>query len=114
GSINYEYADTSSITVDGGGGKNTYNVQATGATTNFNTGSGTDAVNLGNANLLDGIQAPLTVVGQGATDTLNVDDQASTDDQTYGVNATVLYVRPLSLGITYSGMSTLVLNGSKG
>jgi len=101
-------------TINGGGGNNTYNVQATGATTAINTGSGNDSVDLGAANQLQGIQAPLTIVGQGGTDTMTANDQASTAAQTYSVNAGVLYVRPLSMGITYSGISTLVLNGSQG
>ena len=50
GDINYEYADTGIIMVDGGVGKNTYDVQATGTTTYLNTGSGDDAVNVGKAN----------------------------------------------------------------
>jgi hypothetical protein len=114
GNINYAYADTASLTVKVGGGKNTYNVQATGVTTTLDTGSGNDVVNLGKANLLLSIQASLTVVGQGGNDTLNVNDLASTDLQTYGVKASVLYVRPLSLGVTYSGINSLVLNGSQG
>ena len=113
--INYECADTGSIAVDGGTGKDTYKVLATGATTYLNTGSGNDAVKLGDAGSLLGIQASLSVIGQGGNVTLSVDDHSSTAAQTYNVNyATVLYVRPDSSGITYSGVGTLVLNGSKG
>src|SRR5208282_6791531 len=50
------------ITIEGGSGQNTYNVQATGAGTTIDTGSGNDTVDLGAANQLQGIQAPLTIV----------------------------------------------------
>ncbi len=77
--INYEYADTGQMTFKGGSGKNTYNVQAAGATTTLNTGAGNDTINLGNANSLLGVQAPVTITGQGGADKLNANDQADTN-----------------------------------
>jgi len=68
--INYEYADTGALTVDGGKGGNTFNVQATGPnfTTQLNTGAGNDMVNVGSSsNKLDDIAGILSVNGQGNT-----------------------------------------------
>ncbi len=106
------YSNTS-LTLEGGNGKNIYNVQATAAPTILDTGSGNDAINVGNANLLQGLQAPLTVVGQGGTDTLTANDQANAKAQIYGVSATEFGAGLFGSGITYSGMATVVLNGGK-
>ena len=56
----------------------------------------------------------LTLNGNGGANTLNVYDQSKTTAETYHVNALVLYVRPFSEGITYAGMTTVVLNGGQG
>jgi hypothetical protein len=119
--INYEFADTASLTVKGGTGNNTYDVEATGANdllpyfgvaTQLNTGLGTDVVNVGNGNTVDEIQGPLTVNGQGPC-TLNVNDQASTVAQNYDVWSNLLDVRNILQGlIYYSGIGTIMLNGS--
>jgi hypothetical protein len=101
-------------TINGGGGKDTYNIKATGASTSINLGAGNDTVNVGKGNLLMGIQAALTITGQGGLDTLNFNDQANTLPQSYFVNASIIYVRPLSLGVTYTGIGTVGLNGSQG
>jgi len=110
--INYVYQDTSSLTVKGGGGTNKYFVQATETTTTLDTGSGNDTVNVGEANLLQGIQSPLTVNGQGGTDTLNGNDQADTTAQFYGVSSTAFGIL-FGPVITYSGMATVALNGGR-
>src|SRR5262249_19593230 len=84
-----------------------------GVSVTANGGSAGDTFNVGNANLLDGIQGALTLTGGGGTDTANLSDQASTATYTYTVtNATVS--RAGIAPVSYSGMPTLLLNGSSG
>jgi hypothetical protein len=110
--INYEYTDTSSVTIDGGMGNNQYYVQQTGLFVNvtLNTGTGTDTVDVGNGGTMDDIMGPITVNGQGY-DTLNVDDGASKVSQTYYVSATSIQ-RGLRGAVNYSNMQQITLNGS--
>jgi hypothetical protein len=115
--INYEYGDTSSLTVNGGTGSNTFNVQATGVFTTLNAGSANDTVNVGNsANSLDNIQGTLTVNGQAGTNTLNVNDQGSSAGNSYTVTSSFVQrtAATFTAPVFYSGLATLVLNGSSG
>jgi hypothetical protein len=112
GHINYEYQGTASLTVYGGTNTTTYNIRAVGAATTLQAGEGNDVINLGGSNGLDAFQQPLTIGSQGGTDKLTASDQGSSAAQTYSVNAAVLYDRSQTLGINYTGMTTVILNGS--
>jgi hypothetical protein len=74
--INYEYADTSSVTVNTGTGGVTVNVQATGASTTIVNNASGDVVNVGNAGSVQAIHGDLTVENPPYHSTLNVDDSA--------------------------------------
>ncbi len=120
--INYEYGDTTSLTVNGGTGGNIFAVQATAPlfgpgnrTITLNTGSGNDTVNVGNSsNVIDNIQGTLTVNGQAGTNTMNVNDQGSGGANTYTVTSSLVQRNgaEATAAINYSGLATLVLNGS--
>jgi hypothetical protein len=107
---------TTSVTINAGAGNDTVNVEST---TNFgltiNTGLGSDTINVSlTLHDLDNIQGSLTLDGGSADtgyDQLNVNDQANTAVQTYGVNAFVL-TRSGAPAITYSGFEALTLNTS--
>jgi hypothetical protein len=121
--INYEYADTSSVTIDGGTADNTYNVRATGQSTPgslffgniyLNTGTGDDTVNVGERDTLDDLLWPISVNGQGGFDSLYVNDQASRTGQNYALTDHDINGRGAWFAeIYYSGMTTVVLNGSR-
>ena len=98
--ITYESADTSSLTLDGGTGGNTFNVTDTptnqfggsgGTAISLNTGAGNDAVN---------------VTGMGAGTTLAVNGQAGDDDLSVtGVSAADSF--SLTAGQIVHGSSTI-------
>jgi hypothetical protein len=108
------YANLSSLTIDGGTGKNIYNVQSTAAGTSviLNDGSGSeDKVNVGSgggASTLNGIQGALTVNSQTSLTTLNINDQG-TPGQTYTLTASTLSRSGAAL-ITYDPVVSLVIN----
>jgi uncharacterized repeat protein (TIGR01451 family) len=109
--INYEYADTTHLTLDGGTGGNTFNVHATGTPTTINDGAGNDTVVVGNtANLLTGINSALTVNGQGGSDVLQVNDQADSSATTWTINSTSITL-PSGVVISYDPVMSVILNG---
>jgi Ca2+-binding RTX toxin-like protein len=115
GVINFEYPDTTSLTVNAGGGNNTFHVQGTGTATEINTGAGNDTVTVGDAsNTLTGIGGALSVNGQGGTDQLNLNDQGTGTSQNYSINSTGVTATTAAGSISYSGFSSLTLNGSTG
>jgi hypothetical protein len=73
--INYEYADTSGVSIITGTGANTVNVQATGVTT-YIRDNGPATVNVGNASSVQGIQGQLDLDNPPNFNTLNIDDSA--------------------------------------
>jgi hypothetical protein len=74
GSINYEYADTSSVTITTGTAADTINVHATGVTTNLSSGGGADTVSVGNAGSAQGIVGTLYIKNPPNFTRLTVDD----------------------------------------
>jgi hypothetical protein len=116
GTISYAGGQVSSLTVDGGGHGNAFNVQGTptGTAVTINAGAGNDTVNVGNAsNLLDGIQGALTVNGQAGTDTLNLLDQGQSTGQSYTLGATAV-TRGGIAPISYNDIEALVLKAGSG
>ena len=82
--INYEYPDTSSVTIKGGAGSNVYDVEDTGAAaTNLQTGDGTDTVNV------LGTTSPLTINTGAGHDTVNVTHTDSSGKKTLQANVQV-------------------------
>ncbi len=83
------FSKLASVTVNGGSGGNTFNVQGTDAGTAFalNTGAGNDTVNVGDTrNTFEEFLGTLTVKGQAGSDTLNLNDQGELDPATQGNN----------------------------
>jgi hypothetical protein len=80
--INYEYADTSSVHFWTGTAADTVNIQGTGVTTGVYSGGGADTVNVGNAGSVQGILGDLLIETLADHTTLNVDDSADTTART--------------------------------
>jgi hypothetical protein len=101
------------VTVNGGNGGNTFNVQALSGTylsVSLNTGPFNNVINVGSpAGSVDTIQAPLAVNGQGGLNTLNVNDQGNPFDRTYTLTSNTVGRQGAST-ITYSSIQTLRLN----
>jgi hypothetical protein len=101
------------VTVNGGNGGNTFNVQALSGSylsVSLNTGPFNNVINVGSpAGSLDTIQAPLTVNGQGGLNTLNINDQGNPFDRTYTVTSNTVGRQGAST-ITYSSIQTLTVN----
>jgi hypothetical protein len=127
------YSSVASLTVNTGGGVDTVNVQGTlaGTPVTVNTGGGNDAinvertsgplaVNLGTGNdtvnispsatNLNTIQGAVTITGNSDSDTLVVNDQFDTADQTYSLTATAI-TRPGAAAINFVSMRTVTLFG---
>jgi hypothetical protein len=78
------------LTVNGGGGGNTFNVQGidAGLAATLNTGAGNDAVDVGDSRqTLEELLGTLTVNGQSGGDTLAINDQGEFDPATQGSNS---------------------------
>jgi hypothetical protein len=119
GAINYEYADTSKVTVDGGKGGNTFAIQSTGCPLMINGGTGGATFNVGSTdNSLDTIQGAATLHGQGGEYLLNVNDQGNAATSTYTMTSTTLVRTGAATirynGLTYAQSSIYVNTGSAG
>ena len=111
------------VVVNGGSGGNTISVDgmAAGTAVTINAGRGDDTVNVGGAGkLLDPIQGPLTINGQGGNNAVNFNDQGATNFHYYDVSSTNVSrlngdsQRDMA-PFTYAGIQTLTLNaGSAG
>jgi hypothetical protein len=87
------YSGVEALVLNGGSGTNTYLVQSTptGTAVSLNAGTGLDAIRVGSAtNTLDGLLGALSLNGQGAADSLTINDQGSTAGRTYAVTDTTL------------------------
>jgi hypothetical protein len=79
--ITWDYNDTTAVNINFGSGTSTVNVLGTGVTTNlFNNGAA--AINIGSGNNLAGIQGALNLENELSFDTVNINDQADSTDQT--------------------------------
>jgi hypothetical protein len=108
--ITYD-GQTSSLTVNGGNGGNTFNVQALASPSlqvKLNTGAYNDAINVGvPGGSLSTIQSDLTIDGQGGVNTLSFyDDGNGGAGQMYSVGGTTVY-RPGIGIISYSSIQFL-------
>jgi hypothetical protein len=115
GVIFYTPNDVSTITLNGGSGRDTFFVTSTGspAPMQINGLGGNDTFIVGNRNTLDDIRTPLTLNGNAGSDTLIVNDQASPIGHIYGVTATTVTRQVgTSVTINYGAMEFLQLNKS--
>jgi hypothetical protein len=113
--ISWNYADTSQVTIRGGSGSNTWNVQGTGVPTTLDTGAGANTVNIGTGDL-DNLEGPVTVVGNGGTDAVIVNDQDSTSSHAYAVTGTsqtgTIFNRDGFAGLITDNVASLTVNGA--
>lgn len=102
----------SNTTINPGAGTNTIAVRATHAPVAINSAlTAVDAITLSSAGLTSGLNAPVTVSGNGAV-TLTIDDSANTSARTVAVTAAAV-TGAAPAAVNYTGVATLnVLLGS--
>jgi hypothetical protein len=115
GNDNFTVESTpAAVTVNGGAGTNNFRVEGAAAALTVNTGSGNDMIALGGLIFgnLNGIRAPVTIDGQGGTDTLVLNDQTNPLSTEYEITATsVVRIQGSQLpAIFYTRMAGLTLN----
>jgi len=108
------YAGVSALGITLGSGNDTFNVQSTHASTptTLDAGPGNDTINVGSlapdaGGTVNDISGPLTVNGQGGSDTLNVDDTGDMTPNTGTLTATTLAGLGMLGGITYGTLESV-------
>jgi hypothetical protein len=103
------------LVLNAGSGGNTINVQSTaaGTTTTVNAGTGGAIINVGDANNTLQTYGPLTVNGQGGTNSLNINDQGSVLPRVTW-NITRDAVSRQSPTISYSHIQAVTVNACRG
>jgi N-acetylneuraminic acid mutarotase len=101
-------APTANVSLSGGSGGNTFNIQATsGGMTTINAGSGGDTVNVGSAtNRLDPIQGAVTINGNGHT-ALNVHDDGNPVTENYTVSPSTIQRSIIVAGVYNFNIATI-------
>jgi acrosin len=111
------YDNVASVTLNGGSGGNTYNIESTAAATNstVNTGAGTDTIDVGASQTVAFIKGPLAIHSQDNTrsDSLFFSDQGNPVDTNYILNDTQFGGRDTAI-TTYDQMAAVTLNGGTG
>jgi hypothetical protein len=118
--LSYTPGQVSTLTVSGGSGGNTFQVQGTaiGTPVTINAGAGNDTFNVGSSNSLNSIQGALIVNAGGGTNTLNANDSSSANGQSYTLSstqlgrsgvATITYASIHQFNVSASGSETLTL-----
>ena len=116
GAATISYASVDSVTLNGGSGNDTYNIQGTlsGTPVSVVGGPGNDAFNVSpSSQNLGTVGANLSINGGGGNDSLALDDQANTANSTYTLTPTTV-TRAGMATITFSEIENLTLNGGSG
>ena len=116
--INYEYLDTSSITIKTGHGANTVIVLGTGVPTTL-VGNATSTVRVGDSGFVNGIQGALTVTNPPSFTALTVDASAETANHnvTMGVGSGVGFINglaPQPIRYNEGDVSSVTVDGGPG
>jgi hypothetical protein len=98
-------ASTTPVTLNGGTGVDTLVAAGDSSSTTIRAGSISTVLNVGNAGIVDGLTAPLTITGAGSNP-LNIDDSGSTIAKTGSLTSTDL-TGLNTAGIQYSGIGQL-------
>jgi hypothetical protein len=110
--ITWDYYDTSSVTINGGSGGNTFNIESTGVPTTINGGSGFNCFHLSpTAQLLANLAGPLTLNGSGA-DVLDFFDQNNPASETYtfdSVPSSLTLASVPAFSCNFTGMAAVYL-----
>jgi hypothetical protein len=114
--INYEYADTASVTISTGTGGATVNVLATGVATSLQGNANNTTVNVGDANGVQDIQGILTVNSTDADAVdLNLNDQADAAGRTVTLTSgSVSGMSPADIDYGLNALANLNVNGGTG
>jgi acrosin len=112
------YSNVQSLELDGSSTGDVYNVLSTSAATILNSGGGNDSFNIGNGEL-DDMRGNLTVLGNGGTDPVVLDDHLSNALSTsFTITSNMVTRKALTalldtevFSLTYHGVRSLTLNG---
>ena len=113
------FNDAATTTINELSGNNNINIQATHAATNVNDTAGANIITIGSkapfgGGIINNIQGAVIVTGDG-TDTLDVDDTASTNSKTGLLTSTALTGLGMGAGgIAYGGLQTLTISLGSG
>jgi hypothetical protein len=121
--IDFNPNNLTALTIKGGNGGNTFNIQATGAgiATIIKAGAGGDTVNIGSdpvnlpQSILDGIQGAVSVTGTGGNTTLNFNDQGGSPGSGQAYSYTLeqdSFSRTGTATVTFTGLKTVNVNGA--
>jgi hypothetical protein len=116
GASQINYTNISTVTLNGGAGGNTINVQGLlrGTSAVVNAGSGNDTITVGSdagpGGTLAPVSGPVTVSGQDGTDNLILNDQGAADRPTYTLTAASV-ARTNGPTVNFSLMENVTLNG---
>jgi len=101
------------VTLQGGSGADTFDVQSLTADLTLAGGAGADAFNLSPVDQnLDAVAGTLTVAGGTGADALTMHDQNTAGITAWGVSADA--VTRGSLQVSYTGLDTVAVNGGSG
>jgi hypothetical protein len=109
-----DYTDLQNVTLQGGGGSDTFAVNSTaaGTQTNIKTGSGTNTVNFSpGGHDLSSIQGPVHVGFSNAPPALYLYDQLKAHPNTYTITSTSTIAKDPAT-ITYDGIAAITLYGA--
>jgi hypothetical protein len=84
--INYEYADTNSVSITTGKAADTIDVHATGVTTTLSSGGSADAVNVGSSGSVQGLAGTLNIENPPNFTTLSIDDSLDPTGRSVALN----------------------------
>jgi hypothetical protein len=103
---------TATTTVAGNGGNDIFNIRGITGGTTIDTGAGSNVINVGSlqpasGGVVSALVGRLTVVGAGASDTLNVDDTGDAGAATVTMTGSTITGLGMGSGIDYTGVETL-------
>jgi hypothetical protein len=107
---------SAATTINGGGGADRFNVQATSGPTTINGGAGDDVFAVGSlapasGGTVDAIAGPLLINGDAGTDTVTVDDRGDVTPNTGSLTSTALTGLGMGVGgLTYDAVEALTVN----
>jgi hypothetical protein len=112
GAISFTAGQLAALTLKGGSGNDTWDINGTNAPMSVTAGSGNNTFVMTPASqFLDNIQGAATLTGGAGSNTLTVDDQADSFNDTYSIAAGSIQ-RNAEAAISYSGIGSVTLNGS--
>jgi hypothetical protein len=110
----FDYHEVENLVVDGNADSNVFTVESTSANTTLHGNDGNDRYNLGLNNNVKDIAGLVEADGGSGTDTLNYNDQDSTQAHTYTVSPNNISRTNPGVGVTRPFVDVIVVNAGLG